>query len=362
MVTLDSKFIEKELIKYVDPGDEFPFLTVGSVDVDDKQLTCVMTFSGTEESFKKQAIVASSEHLHEKFIQTRTGTSYFKDMIDDVRDAANDRVREWGSDELKETLEDMFLDAVYMRCEELHATGDLHLTEELMDDLTVIVVLDRINRVYVTDGDVVAYHDEVKENFKTGELEGWMVDRMNLLPIADNEYDATFRVDVETRGLEIGLHVSFIRPVPVDLNKLSVHEVREHYFGRWTSSEYWNTFTHPDTDPGKVASLADYIAEVASEDYMEDAFYAFSLDEVKEDILAFIRDDLEQNNQVFATDGQGWFGDEIILDEVDKVEITVVHEEHFSIIDADNLLEWRNEYVASGEAADWEDWVIEDGE
>jgi hypothetical protein len=63
---------------------------------------------------------------------------------------------------------------------------------------------------------------------------------------------------------------------------------------------------------------------------------------------------------VFATDGEGYFGDEINPDEVDKVEVMVIDEVHFSIIDADNLLDWRNEYVASGEAEDWESWVLAD--
>lgn len=360
MAKLDAKFIKKELVKFTSIGDLWPFIEVGDVEVDGTNLKCIINFSGSEASFKKYVIESANGHRKEAFAQTRVGTSYFKDKLDEIRDAANECVEICGSDDFSREIEDVILVAVQEKCQELNVSGELGFSDDAIDELSVEVVLDRINRVYVSDHDVFAYHDEIKENHKTGQLEGWMVEQMNLLPIADNEYDGSFQVEVDNRGLEIGVVVSLVRDTPIDLMKLSTHEVRETYFDNWVDSEKWSVFTNPETEPGAVAALADYFASVASEDYMEVVFYDFTLDEVRQDILAFISSDIESNNEQFAQDGEGLYQDEIVVDEVEKVDVVKDGEVHFQIIDADNLLEWRNEYVNSEEADEYESWVRAD--
>lgn len=366
MTNLDSKFIEKELVKYVNVGDdEWTFLTVTQVDVDDKHLTCIIGLSVTEESFKNRVLRVSIGDKKDKFAENRPGTSYFNDLLEEVRDDANEQVEAWSGDDLSTLLEDMFFDAVYMRCSELNSTGDLGFTEDEMAELTVSVVLDSVNRVTLTDADVLAYHEEIKTNSKTGKLEDWMVDSIDFSLVEDKEYDALYDVEVETRGLEVGFYGSYMVKESVNLNNYSISEVRDNYFSVWTDSERWNEFTNPATESGRVAELAELLASNASEDFLEsDSYEGFPVSEVVRDILATIRRAVEENNEDYSEYGESAFEDVINLDELEKVEVYQdgYDTEYWDVITADNLLDWRNDYVDSREADNWETWERADEE
>lgn len=363
MTKLDSKFIEAELVKYVSVGDEYPHLTVAQVDVDGKHLTCFVTFSGTEESFKKAAIESGIIYYKHTFAAARSGTSYFRGLVKEVIQDTTWQISEWGSDAVKRELEDMFFDAVTHRAVELNAAGELGFTEEEIGELTVSVVLDSVNAVTVDTDDALAYHDAIKENGKGGDLEDWMVASIDFSHLEDKVYDEKYKVALEVSGLTIDYNVYFADNKPIDLNTFSMKEIRGRVFGEWVDTDRWSEFTNPETESGRVAALADFFAGSASANYCDGwGWDDLSTGDVYLDIVKEVRSAIEANNEKFTEDGEGYFEDEINVTEADKVEVLRrdFDERVWNVFTSDNLIDWRNEYVESGEADDYEDWVRAD--
>jgi hypothetical protein len=193
---------------------------------------------------------------------------------------------------------------------------------------------------------------------ESGELAGWMLNKIDFKDIEANEYRGKYKVEVSNDGLEMGITVKPVNDKPVDLTKLSTSEVREKYVRGYAYEDDWSTFTNPKTSFSRAYSLAEHYAEEISAAYSDRRLEKFPLDEVERDIYAAIREAIEENNETFDADGKGDFGDVIYLEELSQVSIRVLEFDGVDVIEPSNLLAWRNAYSA-GEGRYYESWAGE---
>lgn len=188
------------------------------------------------------------------------------------------------------------------------------------------------------------------DGIESSKLDNWMIENVDFSSIGEKDY-GDCRVEVIDLGLNIDIVVKPLNEDPIDLTKLSDSEVLEKYIGYYAEDDEdddsWSRFMDPKTDYNDAYGLAEHFAENMSESYVEDWIECLPLERVKEDIYSAIRDAIEANNEQFALYGSSIFEDEISLDSVSQVSISVEYDFLHDVIEADNLLDWRDRYVAA---------------
>lgn len=346
------------ILSHVEISEDWDYLEIDDKYIEGDTIYCSFVLSENKGDFKNDVIrsVVSSEYRDGSFAENRPDTDWFNDQLEKITSLANDKLDNYTGDSVKNQLKKEIASSIRY---EMSGSGSFAYDDLTEDDLNeiyemdIVINFDYINSIEIDENDVLDYHETIQEGNKRGQLEPWMIKLIDFKELETYEYDNRFKIEVDFEGLEAKVYVSSLGKWP--LNLLSMSNPRDEVFYDQTRSNSWNRFVNPDASSGEVFGLAESIAEEANENFVNEYYDDLPMREIRNDIHEIITDALDDNNDDFNDEGESIFKDEIFLDEVEKVEVYVYDIEHFIPVDVDNLIEWRDEYIDSGEFKNYED-------